>query len=124
MSLLCKKVKKEFHELVNYQMSESRAYFDRTQNEVEICEDISFAEDQTLNDNIVFFPTDEELYPYHEAMFDFLNEYGINIPQGERAKPYLRENGLLFNFYIYRESEMKCRLLMWLNENDIQLEII
>lgn len=116
--------KKLLHEVLNLEKSECRVFFNRTNSEIEICDDFFSLRNHVSDDNIVFFPTDEELYPFCKAMSDFLDEHKIDVPRGERAGSYLRKNGLIYDFYAFREEEMKSRLLIWLNENDIQLEII
>lgn len=116
--------KKTLHEVLNCEKSECRVYFNRTNSEIEICDDFFSLRNYVLDSDIVFFPTDEKLYPYCEAMGDFLDEHEIEVPRGEKAESCLRKNGLIYDFYAFREEEIKSRLLDWLNENDIQLEII
>lgn len=116
--------KKTLHEVLNHEKSECRVYFNRTNSEIEVCDDFFSLRNRVSDDNIVFFPTDEKLYPYCEAIGDFLNEHNMDVPRGRKAGTYLRENGFIYDFYAFREEEIKSRLLVWLNENDIQLEII
>lgn len=116
--------KVKFYEVLNYEKSECRVYFNRTNSEIEICDDFFSLRNHVFDSDIVFFPTDEKLYPYCKAMCDFLDEYEIDVPRGEKAGSYLRKNGLIYEFYAFREEEIRSRLLDWLNENNIQLEII
>lgn len=66
-------------------------------------------------------PSQEELYPYNRAMFDFLNHMEMDVPRGCRAKRYLREREMLGDFYSFWQEGSKVALLEWLRENDISL---
>ncbi len=114
----------DLDEIINRQRGEYYACFNRTNNEVEVFEASFSQKNLALKEDIIFFPTDEELYPYKEAVGDFLAENDIEVPRRRKVRPYLRECGYLYDFDEFRDREVKRRLLIWMDENDIQLETV
>lgn len=116
-------LKCEFDEVLNFENVECRVYFDRINRSVELCDDIYNAEDLKRNASIVFFPTAEVLYPYSEALRDYLNNAGLFIPKGYSPKGYLAEIGCIYDFYDFRKTEMKNRFSAWLKSKSIPMQV-
>ena len=75
------------------------------------------------NASLIRFPYKEELYPYGRAMSDYLDENNLDVPEGERAKSFLANRGLLDDFYYSFWQEGVSELLLdWLVKHNLALE--
>lgn len=118
----CKK--KSLDEILNSDRGECKSYYDKVNKTVDMCDDIIDLEDRLDEGEVIIFPTKDDLYPYNKAMRDYLNDNEIEIPSGRKAIGYLAENGDQYDFYSYRDEEVKKRLLTWLESQKIPIEII
>ena len=100
---------RELHEILNEEQVECRCYYDKINENVEVCDDITDIEDRLENEEVILFPTMDELYPYGEAMRDYLDAYGIDVPRGrgKKAIRHLVELGYDHDFYERRDEEAK-----------------
>ncbi len=116
--------KRGLHEVLNEERVECRYYYDKINESVELCDDITDIEDRLENEEVILFPTRDELYPYGKAMRDYLDTCGIHVPSGKKPIGHLVELGCKYDFYERRDEEAKKRLLTWLEERKIPIEII
>ena len=68
---------------------------------------------------VIRIPTYEELYPYGQAMYDYLCDNRLNVPYGMSAKHYVHEKGRIHDFYAYRAETQTLELNKWLKEHNI-----
>lgn len=118
----CKKM--SLYEILNSDGVECKSYYDKVNKNVDVCDDVTDLEDQLDKEEVIIFPTKDDLYPYNKAMRDYLNDNEIEVPSGRKPIEYLAENGDQYDFYSYRDEEVKKRLLTWLEGRKIPIEII
>ena len=70
-------------------------------------------------ETLLRIPYLEELYPYNLAMRDFIDEWNLIIPFRMKAGRYLRENGYIQEFYIFRNEKAVEKLSEWLDSYQI-----
>ena len=117
-------LKAEWNEVINDERSEFTWFYDIDKGEIDSCLNSCEPEKREEKGEIVIFPWKEELYPYGKAMRDFLQENDIIVPRGTSAIGYLKSQGENFDFYEYRNQELKAKLLKWLEEKKLPIEII
>lgn len=110
--------------VLNSDWVECKSYYDKVNKTFDICDDILDLEDRLDKGEVIIFPTEDYLYPYNEAMRDYLNDNEIEVPSKRKAIGHLAENGDQYDFYSYRGEEVKKRLLTWLESRKIPIEII
>ena len=110
--------------VLNSDWVECKSYYDKVNKTFDICDDILDLEDRLDKGEVIIFPTEDYLYPYNEAMRDYLNDNEIEVPSKRKAIGYLAENGDQYDFYSYRGEEVKKRLLTWWESRKIPIEII
>lgn len=129
----------DFFEILVDARCDCGLYYDRIHGTVEVCDmyDIYDIDDEDCEDcekaeirerlykgEVIVFPTTEDLYPYSQALGDYLYEHGIEIPYGKRAIGYLAEKRMQYDFYEYRNEVMKKELLTWVENQKIPIKII
>lgn len=119
-------LKAEWYEIINDEQSEFIWFYDIDKGERDDYDRLYSCELEKREEKgeIVIFPWKEELYPYGKAMRDFLQENDIIVPRGTSAIGYLKSQGENFDFYEYRNQELKAKLLKWLEEKKLPIEII
>lgn len=113
--------RKVLEEILVEEMSGFVAYYDPETKEVEQADSLTVDSLQEEK-QIIVFPGSEVLYPYGEAMHDYLISEGIDVPEGRYAKSYVYEQqGGLYGFYDFRREERLRRMNIWLKEHKLNL---
>ena len=81
-------------------------------------------EERLEKKEVIIFPSEDELYPYNQAMKDYLNSRELVVPKEIKAMKYVAENGAKNDFYYARDEETKKRLLTWLERYQIPIKVI
>ena len=113
-----------FYEILNNDQVECKLYYDKVTNTIEVCDDVMDLQDRVDKEEIIIFPSEDGLYPYGEAMRDYLLENDIIVPHKKTAGRYLSELGCKQDFYDTRDEETKKRLLTWLERYQIPIKVI
>ena len=109
------------NQLVNESRVEIKMYIDLEHKCIDTSEDEKWLEEQINNGKVLLLPHKEELYPYKDAIKDFLCKFDLLVPDDMRVKEYLSEKGLMQTFYDFYEREIVEKLLEWCEKNQIEL---
>lgn len=71
-------------------------------------------DDEIVCESLLRVPSKEELVPYNEAMWHFINERHIVIPEGLSAGRFLREQSQMYDFYSYWDKMASEQLTKWI----------
>ena len=80
---------------------------------------VVFSNEVVGNETLLRVPDIEELYPYNNAMEDFIDEWELIIPFKIKAGRYLKENGYIQEFYTFRNEKAVEKLSEWLDSHQI-----
>lgn len=107
--------------MLNKPMIEDISFLDMQAQCFDSTEDGEALEKMIAEGKAIVLPYEEQLYPYGEAMGDYLDDREILIPDGMKATAYLAQHGWLDDFYEFRAEGLEKRFVAWSEKQGVQI---
>lgn len=113
--------KEDVQNMLNNVDIETVTYLDTERECLDVTEDEAWLQKQAKEGRAVILPYVEHLYPYNQAMGEYLIDREIEIPDGMRVKAYLAQEGRLEDWYEFREKGLEKKFEEWCKKYNIKI---
>lgn len=105
--------------LLNMRRMEVKTFINVEEGKADVSGDEEWIQRQVESGKAILFPVFEELYPYSEALTEFIDKYELDIPDYITIKKFLIEKGWMQLFYEFQGQELEKKFRKWCRRNSI-----